>query len=130
MRKYVLFIGSLLAFALVATACGGAAGNGSETPPTPTEQPTETGPVVRPGPWDAPPPSTIDPNAIYVATLVTEKGNVKVELFADRAPITVNNFIFLAEQGFYNDITFHRVIPGFMAQSGDPTGSGLYFYRC
>ena len=124
MRKVVLVLGLVIALSLASAACGGAAGGVAETPSAPVEQPTETGPVARPGPWDAPPAMSIDPNAVYVATLVTEKGNVKVELFADRAPVTVNNFIFLAEQGYYNDITFHRVIPGFMAQSGDPTGTG------
>ncbi|MFN2148304.1 MAG: peptidylprolyl isomerase, partial [Anaerolineales bacterium] len=120
----VLVLGLVIALSLASAACGGAAGGVAETPSAPVEQPTETGPVARPGPWDTPPAMSIDPNAVYVATLVTEKGNVKVELFADRAPVTVNNFIFLAEQGYYNDITFHRVIPGFMAQSGDPTGTG------
>lgn len=74
--------------------------------------------------WDEPPEMTIDPSKIYLATLVTEKGDIKIELFADRAPITVNNFVFLAQQGYYDDTTFHRVIPDFMAQGGDPTGAG------
>ncbi|MGQ0602775.1 MAG: peptidylprolyl isomerase [Anaerolineales bacterium] len=54
----------------------------------------------------------------------TDKGKIVIELFAKEAPITVNNFVFLARQGFYDGITFHRVIPGFMAQGGDPTGTG------
>lgn len=74
--------------------------------------------------WDAPPPLTIDPNTIYNATFKTEKGDIVVELFADKAPNTVNNFIFLAKQGFYDNTTFHRVLDGFMAQGGDPTGTG------
>jgi len=74
--------------------------------------------------WDSPPPLTIDPNAIYDATFKTEKGDIVVELFADKAPNTVNNFIFLARQGFYDNTTFHRVLDGFMAQGGDPTGTG------
>jgi cyclophilin family peptidyl-prolyl cis-trans isomerase len=74
--------------------------------------------------WDEPPEMTIDPSKIYLATLITEKGDIKIELFADRAPITVNNFVFLAQQGYYDDTTFHRVIPDFMAQGGDPTGAG------
>ena len=54
-----------------------------------------------------------------------EKGGaIEIELFAEKAPVTVNNFVFLARQGFYDGVTFHRVIPGFMAQSGDPTGTG------
>jgi len=75
--------------------------------------------------WDSPPELTIDLEMVYIATLFTEKGDVRVELFAQDAPITVNNFIFLAEQGFYDETTFHRVLPGFMAQAGDPTGTGM-----
>lgn len=74
--------------------------------------------------FDAPPQMQIDSGAIYVATIRTAKGEIEVELFADRTPITVNNFVFLAEQGFYDGTTFHRVLPGFMAQGGDPTGTG------
>ncbi|MDO8672500.1 MAG: peptidylprolyl isomerase [Dehalococcoidia bacterium] len=67
---------------------------------------------------------TIDPNKSYVATIETDKGQIKAELFAKDAPKTVNNFVFLAREGFYNGTTFHRVIPGFMAQGGDPKGDG------
>jgi cyclophilin family peptidyl-prolyl cis-trans isomerase len=74
--------------------------------------------------WNEPPELTIDPDLFYLATLRTAKGDVKIELFADRAPTTVNNFVFLAREGYYNNTTFHRVIPGFMAQGGDPTGTG------
>jgi len=74
--------------------------------------------------WDKPPAMQIDPGKQYFATLKTEKGDIRIQLFADKAPQTVNNFVFLARQGFYDDITFHRVIPGFMAQTGDPTGAG------
>jgi cyclophilin family peptidyl-prolyl cis-trans isomerase len=66
----------------------------------------------------------IDPKKKYTATLVTPLGNVVIELFADKAPKTVNNFVFLAREGYYDGVTFHRVIKGFMAQGGDPTGSG------
>jgi cyclophilin family peptidyl-prolyl cis-trans isomerase len=74
--------------------------------------------------WDSPPELNIDLEKVYIATLITEKGEVRVELFTQDAPITVNNFVFLAEQGFYDETTFHRVLPGFMAQGGDPTGTG------
>jgi len=74
--------------------------------------------------WDKPPAMQIDPTKQYFATLKTEKGDIRIQLFADKAPQTVNNFVFLARQGFYDNITFHRVIPGFMAQTGDPTGTG------
>lgn len=66
----------------------------------------------------------IDLSHTYVATLKTDKGDVKIELFAKDAPQTVNNFVFLSRDGFYDGVIFHRVIPGFMAQGGDPTGSG------
>ena len=74
--------------------------------------------------WSAPPPMTIDVNKKYTATIVTEKGNLVLELFAKEAPSTVNSFVFLARQGYFDGCTFHRVIPGFMAQGGDPTGTG------
>ena len=70
------------------------------------------------------PEMTIDPGKFYYATFKTDKGDIKVQLFADRAPETVNNFVFLAQDGFYNDTTFHRVLDAFMAQGGDPTGTG------
>ncbi|NTU64955.1 MAG: peptidylprolyl isomerase [Chloroflexi bacterium] len=66
----------------------------------------------------------IDPHKKYQATFKTEKGDFVIELYADKAPKTVNNFVFLARDGFYDNTTFHRVIKGFMAQGGDPTGSG------
>ena len=74
--------------------------------------------------YNAPPPLTLDLEKQYTATFVTEKGDIVVELFADKAPGTVNNFVFLAREGFYDGTTFHRVIPDFMAQAGDPTGTG------
>ncbi len=74
--------------------------------------------------YDGPPALTIDPEKSYTATFKTEKGDIVIELFADKVPNTVNNFVFLAREGFYDDTTFHRVIDGFMAQGGDPTGTG------
>ena len=67
---------------------------------------------------------TIDPFAGYTANIKTNKGNILIELFPASAPKTVNNFVFLASEGFYNGIIFHRVIPNFMIQGGDPTGTG------
>ena len=67
----------------------------------------------------------IDPNKKYTAIFHTARGDMSVELFAAQAPVTVNNFVFLAREGFYNNTTFHRVIGGFMAQGGDPTGTGM-----
>ena len=74
--------------------------------------------------WSKPPEISIDPKKKYSATFNTDKGDIIVDLFADKVPITVNNFVFLAKQGFYNDTIFHRVIANFMAQGGDPTGTG------
>jgi cyclophilin family peptidyl-prolyl cis-trans isomerase/protein-disulfide isomerase len=70
------------------------------------------------------PPLTVQTNKQYIATLHTEKGDIVIQLFADKAPITVNSFIFLARSGWYDDITFHRVIPDLFAQTGDPSGTG------
>jgi cyclophilin family peptidyl-prolyl cis-trans isomerase len=74
--------------------------------------------------YAAPPPMVIDPGKKYTATFKTETGDFAIELYADKAPKTVNNFVFLARDGFYDNTTFHRVIKGFMAQGGDPTGTG------
>ncbi len=75
--------------------------------------------------YSGPPPMVIDPKKKYTATFHTQVGDFQVELFATQAPQTVNNFVFLARDGFYNGTTFHRVIRGFMAQGGDPTGTGM-----
>ncbi|MGD0174335.1 MAG: peptidylprolyl isomerase [Anaerolineales bacterium] len=74
--------------------------------------------------YSAPPAMTIDPKKKYTAVFHTDLGEFEAELYAALAPRTVNNFVFLARDGFYDGTTFHRVIPGFMAQGGDPTGSG------
>lgn len=71
------------------------------------------------------PPMTIDPKKKYTATLKTEKGDIVIQFYPDKAPLAVNNFIFLARQGWYDGVTFHRVLAGFMAQTGDPTGTGM-----
>ena len=74
--------------------------------------------------YSEPPPMTINTSKQYTATIETKKGDLVLELFAKDVPITVNNFVFLAREGFYDGLTFHRVIPGFMAQGGDPAGTG------
>lgn len=71
------------------------------------------------------PPQTIDPNKSYTATLQTSKGDIVIRLFAKQAPITVNNFVFLARSGWYDGVPFHRVMTDFVAQSGDPSGTGV-----
>jgi cyclophilin family peptidyl-prolyl cis-trans isomerase len=74
--------------------------------------------------FDSPPEMTLDPEHDYRAVIVTEKGDITVDLYEKRTPRTVGNFVFLARQGFYDGVTFHRVLDGFMAQGGDPTGRG------
>ncbi|MFZ4826399.1 MAG: peptidylprolyl isomerase [Phototrophicaceae bacterium] len=83
--------------------------------------------------WMTPPDLTIDPNKTHTAVLETNKGTIQIQLFAKEAPITVNNFVFLIQQGFYDGVKFHRVIPDFMIQGGDrngkPAGTGGPGYK-
>jgi len=74
--------------------------------------------------WNNPPEMQIDPAKTYKVVMDTTKGEIELELYPAHAPITVNNFVFLAKEGFYDGIIFHRVISDFMVQGGDPTGSG------
>ena len=101
---------TLVLVALLLASCGG--------------QAPEPAPAPEPKTYSAPPPMIIDTSKQYTATIETEKGNLVLELFASDVPVTVNNFVFLAGEEFYNGTIFHRVIPGFMAQGGDPTGTG------
>jgi cyclophilin family peptidyl-prolyl cis-trans isomerase len=79
---------------------------------------------MAPKKWSTPPEMLIDPKKKYSATISTDKGEMVLELFADKTPKTVNNFVFLAREGFYDGTIFHRVIANFMVQGGDPTGTG------
>ena len=81
-------------------------------------------PASRNGFYRVYPPMVIDTKNSYEAILTTENGEMRIRLFDDEAPLTVNNFVYLANQGFYDGLTFHRVIENFMAQGGDPTGIG------
>jgi cyclophilin family peptidyl-prolyl cis-trans isomerase len=93
------------------------------TTPEPGETSTTgAAPLIKSYP--APPALTIDRAKTYKATIKTSKGDIEVELLDDQAPETVNNFVFLAKDGFYDGVTFHRVLPDFVAQAGDPTGTG------
>ena len=74
--------------------------------------------------WNSPPEMQIDPSKSYTAVIKTDQGDIKLALFADKTPKTVNNFVFLAREGFYDGINFHRVIDDFMAQGGCPLGTG------
>jgi cyclophilin family peptidyl-prolyl cis-trans isomerase len=74
--------------------------------------------------WKSPPVMSIDPARVYEARIRTDKGDIVAQLYGDKTPRTVNNFVFLAREGFYDGVTFHRVISNFMAQGGDPSGTG------
>jgi peptidylprolyl isomerase len=120
----------------VQTAPPGAttASSGAEATPAPSRTPRPAPPGDRPlaarppaernGAFSTPPPMTIDPKKSYTATIATEVGDIVIRLFPDKAPKTVNSFVFLARQGFYDGVTFHRVLENFMAQTGDPLGTG------
>ncbi len=74
--------------------------------------------------WNSPPPMTIDVSKTYRVTMETTKGTIEIDLYPQHAPLTVNNFVFLTREGFYDGLTFHRVIKDFVIQGGDPTGRG------
>jgi len=97
------------------TACGGGPGGGAAMPADPAD---------RNDMYDGPPEMQIDTGKTYVATISTARGDIVVRLDAGAAPQTVNNFVFLAEEGFYDGLTFHRVEPDFVIQGGDPAGNG------
>ncbi len=111
----------------------------SPTPPPPTPTPEPVAPVLDPtgarplaalppeqraNLFNTPPAMQLEAGKDYLARITTEKGDILVDLFEDQAPNTVNNFVVLADLGFYDNTTFHRVIQDFMAQGGDPTGTG------
>ncbi len=108
---------AVLGLVLLIAACGGdgddSNGNGNGV-----ESCTPSGEQFPDGPE-----TVIDESKTYIATIKLDAGDIVIELFSD-VPITTNNFVFLAQKGYYDCVTFHRVIPGFMAQGGDPTGSG------
>ncbi|HEX5480284.1 MAG TPA: peptidylprolyl isomerase [Dehalococcoidia bacterium] len=114
MRRYIATLCAASAVALLIAGCGGGSGKASST--------TTGGTTSKH--YDAPPPMTIDVNKKYFATIKMDIGDIKIELYPKDAPETVNSFVFLARQHYYDGITFHRVIPGFVAQAGDPTGTG------
>ena len=125
MKSWVLVAVALLAAVSLAACSGGSNEQAKSTTPV-AGTPTALAQCQRTGEkqFAVPPPMIIDPHKTYIATIQTEKGNIVLELFAKDTPITTNNFVFLACHGFYDGLTFHRVIPGFLAQGGDPTGTG------
>lgn len=137
----ILALASYLAAGLVLAACLMAPRTAPTATPvgaTPTKTPAKlTGAAAPPATprspqpiaggskqYAAPPVMSIDPKARYTATIRTNRGSMTIDLLASAAPKTVNNFVFLAGEGFYNGVIFHRVIPKFMIQGGDPTGTG------
>jgi peptidylprolyl isomerase len=143
-RQSVLLVVALVLSGLLLVACSGVTPAAPAAEAAPTEAPqaepaaaavTDTvasagsgaaalDPAARNGMYTAAPPMTIDPSKVYYATFKTDKGDIKVQLFPECAPLAVNNLVFLAREGYYDNTTFHRVLDGFMAQAGDPTGSG------
>lgn len=110
-----------IALLVMVSACGGGSGSSQEETGRVIEVPP---PPAEPMQFAAPPQMSIDVTADYLAAIVTTEGEIVIDLFEDTAPETVNNFVFLARQGFYDGVIFHRVVPGFVIQGGDPTGTG------
>ena len=107
----------LIAALILTVSCSSSSSNNSPLPTRTTMSSTKKT-------YTSPPPMIIDTNKQYTAVIETNKGKLVLELFAKDVPKMVNNFVFLAREGFYDGVAFHRVIPGFMAQGGDPTGTG------
>jgi len=107
----------LTGLTMIAMACS------SPAEPEPTPTPEKESPPIRKF-YRTPPAMSIQPDNNYKAIFDTDHGEIVIKLFASDAPKTVNNFVFLSKAGFYDGVIFHRVIPGFMAQGGDPTGTG------
>ncbi|NJN15366.1 MAG: peptidylprolyl isomerase [Oscillochloris sp.] len=132
----VLIVLGLVAGLLISRAGSDTAVVPADEPADTLTQPTTAPPVAEPAAvagilptattyqYPSAPPLTIDPASEYTATILTPRGEIVVELLPEIAPQTVNNFAFLANNNFYNGLTWHRVLPGFMAQGGDPTGTG------
>ena len=112
MKKLIIFSMLLLSF------CGG------EAVEEEIVQTTEVTEMTYDKTYTSTPEMSIDVNSTYTAELETSLGNIVIELFTDTSPITVNNFVNLSNDGYYNDVIFHRVIKGFMIQGGDPSGTG------
>ena len=133
-----LILLAVAAIAVLAIACGDDSENSAtDTPPPATSPPTAAATAINDCPqlteeapeaavktYDSAPEMTIDPAKSYTAVIHTERGDFTMTLRPDLAPQQVNSFVFLSRDGYYDGVTFHRVIPGFVAQAGDPTGTG------
>jgi cyclophilin family peptidyl-prolyl cis-trans isomerase len=124
---------TLIALTVLVSACGNkptestggttTPKSGASAPASSSASPVST-PAAAPKQWSKAPDMVIDPNKTYQAEVTTSKGSFTIDLFAKEAPKTVNNFVFLSKEGFYNNVTFHRIIKTFMIQTGDPQGTG------
>ena len=103
------------------TQAGGSQAGGAQQKPAEQQSGDQQAPAKQ---WSEPPAMAIDKEKTYTATVETSLGTMKWELFASEVPQTVNNFVFLAREGFYDGVVFHRIIKDFMIQGGDPTGTG------
>jgi cyclophilin family peptidyl-prolyl cis-trans isomerase len=120
-QKMILQVVSIAIIVLVMAGVAWAIISSQKPTKTSSQSPAQAGAKQ----YSAAPPMTIDKSKQYFATVKMAKGNeFVIQLYPDKAPITVNSFVFLARQGFFNGVTFHRVLQGFMAQGGDPTGTG------
>ena len=118
---------SLFAAALISvmgSSAEPAADEAAQEPDTERCPPPDGAPEPEPREYDGPPEMTVDPESTYVATVETTCGQVLLELDPEGAPMATNSFVFLAEDGYFEGVPFHRVVPGFVIQGGDPTGTG------
>lgn len=123
-RRSRLPVGAaVLAAAVLFTALLLTAGCGTPQKPSPSASGSES-PAAMAKRWSQAPAMQIDTDKQYAAVLVTDKGTIRIELFTEQSPRTVNNFVFLSREGFYDGVIFHRVIEPFMIQTGDPKGDG------
>ncbi|MBD0380439.1 peptidylprolyl isomerase [Paenibacillus sedimenti] len=126
-RKYSKLLPlTLLAMTVLISACGNKPAEiaGGTASPKSGAEPAAAASPNAPKQWSKAPDMSIDPNKSYQAEVTTSKGTFTIDLFAKEAPKTVNNFVFLSKEGFYNNVTFHRIIKTFMIQTGDPLGTG------
>jgi peptidylprolyl isomerase len=124
-RNNQLWIGIALAILIIIVAVARLVSDRDATGEQSATVSNEVPVLVSDHEYSGPPPMLIDTSKQYLATVKMEKGGeFVIELYADKAPITVNSFVFLAREGYFDGVTFHRVLEGFMAQGGDPTGTG------
>ncbi len=120
LQKKILFL-VFLGITFLSTDCTGKEKKNAEQT---MQQTTKGTTMTTQGKWQPPAASEVDPGKKYFAWIKTSKGNIKVELFAQDTPLSVTNFVQLSKKNFYNGLTFHRIVPGFVVQGGDPTGTG------